>query len=419
MYNSNMHLPQEFVSYASNLFGPPRWQRFLDAFNEAPVTSVRLNPFKYRGEPIFPSMTPVPWCKQGYWLPARPHFTLDPLLHAGVYYVQEAGSLFLDHVLRSHVTSPVLALDLCASPGGKSTLMRAALPEGSVLVSNEPDRKRANILLENMLKQGHPDALVTHNYAHDFAKTGWTFDVILTDVPCSGEGLFRRDEKAITEWSLSNVQFCQRRQRQILQDIWPCLRPGGLLIYSTCTFNTCENEENVRFIKEELGAEILFVPTDPAWPITGSLLGGWDGPVYRFIPGTTKSEGLFMAVLRKKGENAGHAMSPSCARRYARAHGLIHVLSDGIPRPEQKGKEMIPSAAQALSVAFAPGKYPCVELSLEQAQRYLHRESLVLPPQTPKGFVAVTYQGYPLGFVKNLGERANNLYPKNWAIRKL
>ena len=104
--------------------------------------------------------------------------------------MQEAGSLFLDHVLRTYVTSPVLALDLCAAPGGKSTLMRAALPQGSVLVSNEPDRRRASILLENMLKQGHPDVLVTHNYAHDFAKTDWMFDVILTDVPCSGEGLF-------------------------------------------------------------------------------------------------------------------------------------------------------------------------------------------------------------------------------------
>lgn len=414
-----MHLPQEFISYTSNLFGVERWQRFLNAFNDEPVTSIRLNPFKYPSEPIFPSMTPVPWCKHGYWLQERPNFTLDPLLHAGVYYVQEAGSLFLDHVLRTHVTSPVLALDLCAAPGGKSTLMRAALPEGSVLVSNEPDRKRANILLENMLKQGHPDVLVTHNYAHDFAKTNWTFDVILTDVPCSGEGLFRRDESAVREWSTNNVQFCQRRQRQILQDIWPCLRPGGLLIYSTCTFNTSENEENVCFIMEELGAEILSVPVNSAWQITGSLLSGWDGPVYRFIPGTTKSEGLFIAVLRKKGENTGRAMLPSSARRHAQAHGLIHVLSDGTAMPEQKGKEIIPSAAQALSVTFPPKKYPRVELPLAQAQRYLHRESLILPPGTPTGFVAVTYQGYPLGFMKNLGERANNLYPKNWSIRKL
>ena len=333
--------------------------------------------------------------------------------------MQEAGSLFLDHVLRTHVSSPVLALDLCAAPGGKSTLMRAALPEGSVLISNEPDRRRANILLENMLKQGHPDVLVTHNYAHDFAKTDWMFDVILTDVPCSGEGLFRRDEGAVNEWSLSNVQFCQRRQRQILQDVWPCLRPGGFLIYSTCTFNTCENEENVRFIAEELGAEILPVPINPTWQITGSLLGGFDGPVYRFIPGLTQSEGLFMAVLRKKGTPSRPPLLPGTARRHAQTHRLIHLLSDGMPQPEQKGKEQIPSVAQALCVNLPPDKYPRVELSLEQARRYLHRESFILPEKTPKGFVVVTYQSHPLGFMKNLGERANNLYPKNWAIRKL
>lgn len=412
-----MHLPQEFITYTSALFGAQRWQSFLQAFDAPPATSIRFNPWKCQEEPIFPHTTPVPWCRQAYWLAERPDFTLDPLFHAGVYYVQEAGSLFLDHVLRQYVSSPVLALDLCAAPGGKSTLLRAALPEGSMLVSNEPDRRRANILLENMLKQGHPDVLVTHNYAQDFQKTDWTFDVILTDVPCSGEGLFRRDEGAIKEWSLSNVHFCQKRQRQILQDIWPCLREGGLLIYSTCTFNTHENEENVRFIMEELGADILPVSTQPQWQITGSLLPGWEHPVYRFIPGITRSEGLFMAVLRKKGTPAAHTLLPGSARRHAQAHRLIHLLSDGIPAFEQKGKEKIPSAAQALSIN--PPAYPQVELTLEQAQRYLHRESFVLPPDTPKGFVLVTYAKHPLGFMKNLGDRANNLYPKNWTIRNL
>ena len=218
------------------------------------------------------------------------------------------------------------------------------------------------------------------------------------------------------------MEFVQRtllpkRQRQILQDIWPCLREGGLLIYSTCTFNTHENEENVRFIMEELGADILPVSTQPQWQITGSLLPGWEHPVYRFIPGITRSEGLFMAVLRKKGTPAAHTLLPGSARRHAQAHRLIHLLSDGIPAFEQKGKEKIPSAAQALSIN--PPAYPQVELTLEQAQRYLHRESFVLPPDTPKGFVLVTYAKHPLGFMKNLGDRANNLYPKNWTIRNL
>ena len=414
-----MHLPQEFISYTSALFGAPRWERFLHAFDEPAATSVRLNPWKCGAEPVFAQATPVPWCKQAYWLSERPDFTRDPLFHAGVYYVQEAGSLFLDHVLRQLVTAPVLALDLCGAPGGKSTLMRGALPPGSMLVSNEPDRRRANILLENMLKQGHPDVLVTHNHAADFAKTNWTFDVILADVPCSGEGLFRRDEGAVNEWSLQNVHFCRNRQRQILRDVWPCLREGGLLIYSTCTFNTCENEENVRFIMQELGAEIVPVPTNPAWQITGSLLSGWNEPVYRFIPGITQSEGLFMAVLRKKGTPTAPAMLPAAARRHAQAHRLIHVLSDGLPVFEPKGKEKIPSISHALSLSTPPDVYPRAELTLAQARRYLHRESFVLPAGTPKGFVVVTYQNHPLGFMKNLGERANNLYPKNWAIRKI
>lgn len=414
-----MYLPREFSEYTAALFGPQRWQHFLQALDAPAETSVRLNPWKCGEGPVFPQRTPVPWCKYGYWLPERPDFTLDPLFHAGVYYVQEAGSLFLDHVLRSYVTSPVLALDLCAAPGGKSTLLRGALPEGSMLVSNEPDRRRANILLENMLKYGHPDVLVTHNYACDFQKTGWTFDVILVDAPCSGEGLFRRDGDAIKEWSLQNVLFCQKRQRQILQDIWPCLREGGLLIYSTCTFNTRENEENVRFIMEELGAEILPVPTLPEWNISGSLLSGWNHPVYRFIPGVTRSEGLFMAVLRKKGTSTTPALLPASARRYAQTHRLIHLLSDGIPAYEEKGKEKIPSVAHALSLAAVPQDYPRVELNLQNARRYLHRESFALPAATPKGFVVVTYQNHPLGFMKNLGERANNLYPKNWAIRSL
>jgi len=414
-----MKLPQDFISYTAALFGAQRWERFLHAFDCPSPVSVRLNPWKRPTEPIFAQTIPVPWCQQAYWLPERPDFTLDPLFHAGVYYVQEAGSLFLDHVLRQLISSPVMALDLCAAPGGKSTLMRAALPEGSMLVSNEPDRRRANILLENMLKQGHPDVLVTHNYAQDFAKTDWTFDVILADVPCSGEGLFRKDADAVKEWSLSNVHFCQKRQRQILQDIWPCLRAGGLLIYSTCTFNTHENEENVRFIAEELGADILPVSTKSEWQITGSLLEGWNEPVHRFIPGITRSEGLFMAVLRKKGTLTAHTLLPAAARRHAQNHRLIHLLSDGIPPFEQKGKEQIPSAAQALSLCFSANNYPQVELTLQQAQRYLHRESFALPTATPKGFVLVTYARQPLGFMKNLGDRANNLYPKNWAIRNL
>ena len=413
-----MTLPPEFVEYTSRLFGPARWELFVQSFTEDAPVSVRLNPWKAAENP-FPQAEPVPWCRQGFWLKERPHFTADPLFHAGTYYVQEAGSLFLDYVLRRVVSTPVSALDLCAAPGGKSTLMRAALPEGSMLVSNEIDRRRANILLENILKQGHPDVLVTHNAPKDFAKTKLMFDIILADVPCSGEGLFRREPGAVNEWSPQNVHFCAERQRQILHDIWPCLKDGGLLIYSTCTFNTHENEENVRWTAEELGAEILSVPILPAWRVTGSLSEGWEYPVYRFIPGTTRSEGLFMAVLRKRGGNGAFATLPSSLRVQVKKYPFLHLLSDGIPQPETKGKERIPSAAQALSLSAAETDFPRAELSLDLALRYLHREAIALPLGTPRGFVLVTYKGHPLGFVKNLGDRANNLYPKPWAIRSL
>lgn len=414
-----MNLPQEFIQYTTNLFGSQRWERFEQSFVQEAAVSVRFNPWKAKGEVLFPQAEPVPWCEGAFWLKERPLFTRDPRFHAGVYYVQEAGSLFLDHVLRHWVTGPVSALDLCAAPGGKSTLMRAALPAGSVLVSNEIDRRRANILLENILKQGHPGVLVTHNVPKDFAKTNLLFDVILTDVPCSGEGLFRRDPAAISEWSAQNVYFCAERQRQILRDIWPCLKDGGLLIYSTCTFNTHENEENVRWIAEELGADLLAVPVRPEWQITESLLAGWNQPVYRFIPGTTRSEGLFMAVLRKKGENRVFATLPASMRTQVKKYPLLHLLYDGQPAFEAKGREQIPSIAQALSLTTEETSFPRAELSLDAALRYLHREALVLPAGSPRGFVLVTYQGYPLGFVKNLGDRANNLYPKPWAIRSL
>ena len=413
-----MSLPQNFIEYTSRLFGAVRWECFVQSFRYETPVSVRINPWKTAENP-FPNSEPVPWCRQGFWLKDRPCFTLDPLFHAGVYYVQEAASLFLDYVLRQVVAAPVSALDLCAAPGGKSTLMRAALPEGSMLVSNEIDRRRANILLENILKQGHPDVLVTHNAPKDFAKTNLLFDVILTDVPCSGEGLFRRDPTAVNEWSPQNVHFCAQRQRRILSDIWPCLKDGGLLIYSTCTFNTYENEENVRWIAEELGADILSVPVFPDWQITGSLLTDWHQPVYRFIPGVNRSEGLFMAILRKQGGKNAFSTLPSSLRAQLKKHPFLHLLSDGIPQPEVRGREQIPSVAQALSLSAQETDYPQAELSLEEALRYLHRETLKLPGNTPHGFVLVTYQGHPLGFVKNLGDRANNFYPKPWTIRNL
>ena len=297
-------LPQDFTEQTQAIFGDELWNDFLHAMEEEPPVSIRLNPFRTDDTWTVIGGQRVPWCRHGYYLASRPQFTFDPLLHAGAYYVQEASSMFLDEVLRQLIgnQSPILALDLCAAPGGKSTLLRTAVGADGILVSNEPNGKRAQILAENIQKWGAPGMYVTNNYPVAFSKSGMMFDLILTDVPCSGEGMFRKDEGTIGEWSLEHVLRCSSMQREIVADAWQCLRPGGLLVYSTCTFNTRENEENVKWILENFDAEILPVETQREWNITGSLLPGFAAPVCRFIPGRTRGEGLFMAAIRKKGD---------------------------------------------------------------------------------------------------------------------
>ncbi len=388
-----MQLPEDFVRSTRETMGEERFQRYLESFGEDVPVSIRLNPLKVDShEWTVAGGEPVPWCRGGYYLPCRPNFTMDPLLHAGCYYVQEAASMFLDEVLRQHLPQRQLtALDLCAAPGGKSTLMAAALPDGSMLYSNEPVRQRASILAENVAKWGYPNHIVTNQYPESYRKSKLRFDVILCDVPCSGEGMFRKDPATIREWSRQNVERCWQLQRDIVSDAWACLNDGGLLIYSTCTFNTRENEENVRWICEEFGAEVLPVDVSPAWNITGSLLPGFDLPVYRFIPGITRSEGLFMAVLRKKGKTR----NPPPTSPSGEIGGGLLVASP--PRGEVGG-------------GVVPLTYP-------QAIAYLRGEALVLPEDTPRGIVTVSFLGYPLGTAKNIGTRANNQYPKEWRIK--
>ena len=376
------NLPEDFIRETRQVMGEDRFNRFLGAFDEEAPTSIRLNPKFDAG--VRPR-SQVPWCPEGYYLEGRPQFTFDPLFHAGCYYVQEAGSMFVSHVLRHLVKSPVTMLDLCAAPGGKSTAARSVLPEGSLLVSNEPIANRAQILLENITKWGWPDCIVTNAYPRDFRKAKARFDVILCDVPCSGEGMFRKDPATISEWSLQNVEKCWRLQREIVADAWECLNPGGLLIYSTCTYNIKEDEENVRWILDTYDCEVLEIPTEPEWNITGSLLPGFSAPVYRFIPGITRSEGLFLAVIRKKGD-----FSPCIRKKLP-----IKTLETDMPE----------------------GEYPRVDVSYQEALQYLRGEALILPPDTPKGIVTITYQGYRLGPAKNIGNRANNLYPKPWRIK--
>ena len=467
-----MALPIDFIARARALLGESEYERLEAALRtEAPV-SLRLNPLK--GIPAPVEGEPVPWCASGYYLPGRPAFTFDPFLHAGAYYVQEASSMFLEQAIKTYVRKPVRCLDLCAAPGGKSTHLAALLPAGSLLVSNEVIRSRANILAENIAKWGSPDCVVLNN---DPAELGdalpHLFDVIVADVPCSGEGMFRKDAASAGEWSVENVRLCAARQRRIMHDIWEALCPGGILVYSTCTYNTEEDEENIHYIVEELGAEALPIPTRDDWQVTGALRH--NHPVYRFLPHKTRGEGFFLAVLRKAegerreirlrqkgkkgkatsgrtsarepknigrelknlapdphtllqpGDYAPLQMGDGSLRVIPSAHAeTIGILLEAGLRPllagiclgEEKGKDFVPAQELALSASLRPDAFPSVELEWADAIRFLRREALAaLPTGLEKGYVLARYRGLPLGFLKHLGNRANNLYPQEWRIR--
>ncbi len=453
-----MQLPEDFIKSTKVLFGEQLFEQVANAIDDDSTVSIRMNPNKwpFADNVIKHDDGPVAWCEYGRYLKSRPTFTFDPLMHAGCYYVQEASSMFLAQIMRNYADRPCTMLDLCAAPGGKSMVARTMLPEGSLLISNEPMRNRAQILAENMTKFGHPYTIVTNNFPKDFKRSNILFDIILTDVPCSGEGMFRKDQTAIDEWSLRNVDVCWQRQRDIISDIWDNLKPGGILIYATCTYNTKENEENVKWICDNMGAELLSVATEDEWHITSSLYGGLDGPVYRFLPGRTRGEGLFMAALRKDGDDSDDhrkyaqtknrtaktkidvkeqwlmhsedfeycvddnkiiAFPKDFADIYHNANKNLKVLTAGITIGEIKGKDVIPDESLALSTALKRDAFPTVELAYEQAIAYLHKEAVTLPADTPRGFVLVTYKNMPLGFEKNIGNRANNLYPQEWRIK--
>ena len=410
-----MQLPEVFTEQTRRIMGEELFAQYLASFDEPTPVSIRVNPFKTSILTSHDQISPlsglsecekVPWCEHGHYLPSRPNFTFDPLLHAGCYYVQEASSMFLAQIMKQHVKGDVTMLDLCAAPGGKSTCARTYLTDQSVLICNEPIRTRANILYENVTKFGVQNTFVTNCYPADFKKSKLKFDVILADVPCSGEGMFRKDNATIGEWSEQNVEKCWRLQREIVADIWGNLADGGLLIYSTCTFNTKEDEENVQWICRELGAECLSVETEPEWNIVGSLFEGFNEPVYRFIPGHARGEGIFFCVMRKHGVCTAN-QKPCVSKQLA----TLHQITPGLLAKAS-------SVAEALSTTIDRTQFTEAELNTEQAIAYLRREALTLPKDTPKGMVLVTYCNVPLGFAKNIGNRANNLYPQPWAIRK-
>lgn len=455
-----MKLPSEFEARTLEWMGEETYRALEAALQTEPPVSIRVNRTKWSGEV---TGEPVLWASAGVYLSQRPTFTFDPLFHAGCYYVQEASSMFVEQVLRTYITGPVVMLDLCAAPGGKSTHVRSVLPVGSLLVANEVMRNRSQVLAENLIKWGNVEVVVTNNDPADFTSLTEVFDVVLADVPCSGEGMFRKDPVAVSEWSPENVEICWQRQRRIISDIWPCLKPGGILIYSTCTYNTKEDEENVRWLRDEFGAEALHLDISDGWKITGNLLPGEDFPVYRFFPHKTEGEGFFLAVLRKPGQSAGGgwaapakprgrgAKAPELAKgqlsvvrgwlaspdeyefilngnhvsafpknRLEELSALrlpLRIVQAGADIAEQKGKDWMPAHGLAMSRVLNQDAFAREEISHEQAVAYLRKEAVVLPGTAPRGIVLLTYKQVPLGFVKNIGNRANNLYPQEWRIR--
>ena len=405
--------------------------------------AVRLHPFKGLAGP---EGAPVPWSPYGRILSERPVFTLDPLFHAGCYYVQDSSAMFVGHLFRQLLAAgrteppqnfaslipptaaqrvppvyeatgghgfagahpagqPVRVLDLCAAPGGKTTDLAASLREAYgdafVLVANEVMKARVGVLDDNVARWGDPNVVVTSVDPAAFARLEGYFDIIVADVPCSGEGMFRKDPRAREEWSPAVVELCAARQKRILADVWPALREGGWLLYSTCTYEAAENDENLAWAAAELGGEILEPEAEfEEYGVRRTPHG------HLLEAGVVPGEGQWAGALRK---TAPQRTAPGADP------AVLHPLRSGLRKGESKGKDFIPDADYALSIKFDSKDYPAVDVDRQTALRFLHRDALVLPQAAP-GYNVVTYLGHPLGFIKNIGSRCNNLLPKGRRI---
>ena len=442
--------PEEFINRISS-------QKYIahtdliKALGEPSPVSIRINPAKWDHSPV--NSTPVPWSTRGYYLSERPSYTLDPLFHSGCYYPQEASGMFLEQVIRQTTDSsvPPMVLDLCAAPGGKSTILSELTGKDGLLVANDTIRSRAVILAETLTKWGAANSIVTQNDPSSFGRLSGMFDIILVDAPCSGEGMFRT-EVAVNEWSVSNTAHCSERQKRILIDVWPALKENGILVYSTCTFNPGENEENVRWLIDKQEAECIRIDISKFKGIVEIDYEGIYG--YGFYPDKVGGEGLFISAIRKKAfqeklrvkSQKNSDLKPSkndlsvtgnctffaddrilrwgeeliavpCSMDdYSHLFRNLKIVKAGTKLFVTKKNDFLPAHELALSQSMKPGAFPGKELSLRDSIAFLKRDNFPIDIAVT-GWNLVTYKGVNLGFIKNLGNRINNYFPVEWRIR--
>jgi 16S rRNA C967 or C1407 C5-methylase (RsmB/RsmF family)/NOL1/NOP2/fmu family ribosome biogenesis protein len=443
-------LPEKFIQRIKS-------QKYIDsdslvkALDEPSPVSIRLNPSKWNLVPD--NSHAVPWCPRGYYLSQRPSFTLDPLFNSGCYYPQEASGMFLEQVIAqtSADLKNVRVLDLCGAPGGKSTHISDLLGPGSLLVANETIRQRADILKETITRWGSGNTMVTRNDPAAFGKLSGYFDVILVDAPCSGEGMFR-NKPAVNEWSQENAAHCSERQKRILMDIWPSLKENGVLIYSTCTFNPAENEENIKWLITKSDSVSVSLNVADFSGITVIEFQGITG--YGFYPGKSRGEGFFLSVIRKtcKQENTpvrslkktefkpgknelvtaekwiqftddrilkwgNEIFSLPCSRdEYSHLFHYLKVVKPGTKLFTVKNNDCLPTHELSLSQLLKKDAFPEYEIELREAIGFLRRDKIVLN-NIQDGWNLLRYKGVNLGFVKNIGNRVNNYFPVEWRIR--
>lgn len=443
-------LPEAFKNQMQTRLGPA-FEAFLESLDQPSPVSIRYNTAKLQPA----AGTPIPWCPSGRYLNERPLFTFDPRFHAGGYYVQEASSMLIEQaVLQSiNLSKPRVVLDLCAAPGGKSTHLLSLLDPESLLVANEVIRSRANILIENIEKWGADNVVVTNSDPSDFDRLPESFDLILVDAPCSGEGLFRKDPEAMQEWSPKNVDLCSLRQRRILSDVWPALKQGGVLIYSTCTFNHHENMDNLAWFAKQCDLTFEKLKLPPAWGVETMSQNTITG--YQCLPHRVNGEGFFFAVLRKGGEpiekriRSKETLQLPSATQLGTAkdwvmhgqdeffflHGQhlrvmpallkgnlqvilerLHVLQAGTGIGEIMKNRIVPDHALALSVKRNKNLFPGIDLDRTLALDYLRKNPLHLP-DCETGFQVIAFEGLGLGWVNILPGRVNNLFPASRRVR--